>query len=59
MKPHIFKCIGEIYAEVAGPIRKKRPQGWGRGEGDLRERGYICIVMTDSQCCMAETNITL
>ena len=55
MKPHICKCIGEIYAEVAGQIRKKRPQGWGRGEGDLRERGYIyiyiyiCIVMTDSQ----------
>ena len=49
MKPHICKCTGEIYAEVAGQIRKKG------GEGGLRERGYIyvcmyvCIVMTDSQ----------
>ena len=27
--------------------------------GDVQEGGDICILMADSHCCMAETNITL
>lgn len=42
MKPHICKCTGEIYAEVAGQIRKRAP-ALGLGEGGLRERGYIYV----------------
>ena len=57
MKPHICKCTGEIYAEVAGRIRKKGPSV-GAGGGRFEREGiyiciyislYVCIVMTDSQ----------
>ena len=32
--------------------------GLGGGR-DVQEGGDICILMADSHCCMAETNITL
>ena len=34
--------------------------GDGVGGGrEVQEGGDICILMSDSHCCMAETNITL
>ena len=34
--------------------------GDGVGGGrEVQEGGDICILMADSHCCMAETNITL
>ena len=34
-------------------------EGWGGLEGQrkVQEGGHICILMADSCCCMAETNI--
>ena len=29
------------------------------GRREVQEGGNICILMSDSHCCMAETNITL
>lgn len=43
MKPHICKCTGEIYAEVAGQIRKKGPSVGAGGGRFEREGIYICI----------------
>ena len=36
-------------------------EGWGGLEGQrkVQEGGDICILMADSCCCMAETNIIL
>ena len=31
----------------------------GREGGEAQEGGDVCIVMTDSSCCSAETNTTL
>ena len=40
-------------------LRKVRPRGVGGVEGGrgIPEGGNICILTTDSCCCMAETNI--
>ena len=29
------------------------------GGSEVQEGGNVCILMADSRCCMAETNITL
>ena len=29
------------------------------GGSDVQEGGNVCILMADSRCCMAETNMTL
>jgi len=34
------------------------PRGVGRRESrEAEDRGDLCIIMADSHCCMAETNI--
>ena len=42
------------------PVFCDNLEGWdGVGGGrDVQEGGDICILMADSYCCMAETNIT-
>ena len=53
--------MGSWYiTQGAQPGALWRPRGIGRGgeEGGSRVREYLCIVMTDSCCCTAETNTT-
>ena len=30
-----------------------------KGGSEVQEGGNVCILMADSRCCMAETNMTL
>ena len=46
-------CI--IQEGQPGALWQSRGVGWSREEGG----GDICILMTDSLCCMAEANTTL
>jgi len=46
---------------LPGALGWPRGEGWGAGREAHEEGGYIhtYIVMTDSQCCTAETNTIL
>ena len=41
-----------------GTLWQPRVRGWGECERKVQERGDMGILMADSHCCMAETNIT-
>ena len=34
-------------------------EGWDEGEGEVQERGGVCILGVDSHCCMEEANTIL
>ena len=57
MKIVIIIIVKKIKIKIKGiPTTTTKKEGGGR---EAQEEGDICILMTDSPCCMAETNTTL